>query len=971
MLRKKSERAQSGPNMWKSLGIVPGNGSIDRRAFLRNSGIAAAGVGLVSLPLTMVKKAESASTENASSGKIEIKQSICTFCSVGCGIKAEVQNGVWIGQEPDFDNPINLGGHCAKGAASREELISERRLKYPLKLVDGKWTRISWDVAINEIGDQMQKIRQESGPDSVYWLGSAKHGNEQAYLMRKFVAFWGSNNTDHQARVCHSSTVAGVSNTWGFGCMTNTFNDMANTKCIITFGGNPAEGHPVSMVHILRAKERNNAPYIVVDPRFTRTAAHATEFVQPRPGSDIAVIWGILWHIFENGWEDKEYIRQRTWGMDHVRQEVKKWNPEEVQRVSGVPGSQLRRVAHTLVTNKPAVLTWTLGMTQHTIGNNYTRAMPILQLALGNVGVHGGGTSIFRGHDNVQGATDMGVLCDSLPAYYGLTEGAWKHWAKVWDVDYDFLVDRFESKEMMETAGTPVSRWYELVVQDKKDIDQRDNLRAMVFWGHSVNSLTRLPEQAKAFTKLDLLVVVDCYVPLSALMGERTNNTYLLPASTQFETSGSVTSSSRSLQWREKIVDPLFESKPDEEIMYLFAQKFGYADKMFKNIEVNGTHPLIDDILREMNRGCWTIGYTGQSPERLKLHAANKHTFDKVTLRANGGPCDGDHYGLPWPCWGTPEMKHPGTPNLYIPTMQVKDGGLNFRARFGVDGPAEWGGGNLLAEGGNEGVSYPVGNELKDGHPEFTMAMLKKLGWDKDLTSEEHASIEKVGGDKIDEVNWKTDLSGGIQRVAIQHGCAPFGNAKARCVVWTFPDPVPIHREPLYTPRRDLVADYPTYDDTRKFRLPLKYASIQAQDFSKEYPLVLSSGCLVEHEGGGAKSFANVWLAELQQEMFAMVNPNDANNIGVRDGADIYLESPEGASIKVKANVTNAVARGNVWIPYHFMGRFEGKDLSSKLPEGTGPYVIGESGNIAMTYGYDSVTNIQETKVSICRIRSA
>jgi formate dehydrogenase major subunit len=817
----------------------------------------------------------------------------------------------------------------------------------------------------------LMKIRQESGPDSVYWLGSAKTSNEQCYLYRKYAAFWGSNNVDHQARICHSSTVAGVANTWGYGAMTNSFNDMHNSKCVITFGGNPAEAHPVAMLHILKAKEQNNAPFIVVDPRFTRTAAHATEFVQPRPGTDIAVIWGILWHIFENGWEDKQYINARVWGIDHIRAEVKKWTPDEVERVSGVPGEQLKRVARTLVSNKPVCLTWTLGMTQHTIGNNNTRAMPILQLVLGNIGKAGGGTNIFRGHDNVQGGTDMGVLCDTLPGYYGLTEGAWKHWARVWDVEYDFLQGRFASKKLMETAGTPVSRWYELVLMKKEEIGQPDNLRAMVFWGHSVNSLTRLPKQADAFSKLDLLVIVDPYVPLSALMGDRKNNTYLLPASSQFETSGSITASNRSIQWREKIVEPLFESKPDHVIMYLFAKKFGFADKMFKNIKIEKDEPVVEDITREINHGMWTIGYTGQSPERLKMHMKYQHTFDKTTLKANGGPLDGEYYGLPWPCWGTAEMKHPGSPNLYDPSLPVAKGGMGFRARFGVEAPEKWGKGNLLAEGSEESVSYPVGSEIRDGYPEFTMAMLKKLGWDGDLTAEERAAIEKTGGDRVDAVNWKTDLSGGIQRVAIKHGCAPYGNAKARCVVWTFPDPVPIHREPLYTPRRDLVAKYPTYPDTHRFRLPVKYASIQAQDFSKDYPLVLSSGCLVEHEGGGAKSFANPWLAELQQAMFAQVNPYDANNNDIRDGQMMRLESPEGASFKVKARVTEAVARGNVWIPYHFFGRFQGADISKKLPDGTGPMVFGESGNIAMTYGYDSVTNIQENKVSMCRIRAA
>lgn len=971
MLMKKSARTSVAPSLSKVLSTVSAHSAVDRRSFLRNSGLAAAGVGLASVPFSRVRRADATAAAAATAVKTEVKNSVCTFCSVGCGIKAEVQNGVWVGQEPDFDNPINLGGHCAKGAASRDEVISPRRLKYPMKLVDGRWTRIPWDQAINEIGDKMEAIRKASGPDSVYWLGSAKFGNEQGYLYRKFASFWGTNNTDHQARICHSSTVAGVANTWGYGAMTNTFNDMHNSKSIITFGGNPAEGHPVSMVHILRAKEQNKAHYIVVDPRFTRTAAMANEFVQPRPGSDIAVIWGILWHILENGWEDKEYLNARVWGFDHIRKEVAKWTPEEVQRVSGVPGAQLRRVAETLVNNKPACLTWTLGMTQHTIGVNYTRAMPILMLALGSVGVNGGGTNIFRGHDNVQGITDMGVLCDSLPFYYGLAEGSWKHFARVWEVDYDFLLKRFASKKLMETSGTPVSRWYELVLQDKKDIDQPDNVKAMVFWGHSVNSLTRLPEQQKAFTKLDLLVIVDPYVPLSALMGERKEGTYLLPACTQFETYGTVTSSGRSVQWREKIVEPMFESKPDEEIMYLFARKFGFEKEMFKNIKITGTRPENDDILREINRGAWTIGYTGQSPERLKLHMQNKHTFDKTTLRANGGPCSGDHYGLSWPCWGTPEMKHPGTPHLYIPTMHVKDGGMNFRAGFGLNAPEKWDGGDLLAAGDKEGVSYSVGSEIKGGYPEFTMALLMKMGWDKDLTPAEMESIKKVGGNKIEEVNWKTDLSGGIQRVAVLHGCVPFGNGKARCVAWNFPDPVPIHREPLYTPRRDLVEKYPTYSDRKMFRVPTQYASIQAKDFSKDFPIILSSGCLVEHEGGGAKSFANVWLAELQQEMFIQINPHDANNLGIRDGSRVQVDGPEGGSINVKAWVTTAVAKGNAWVPYHFMGRFEGKDLGPKIPEGTGPYVMDESGNILTTYGYDAVTNIQETKVTLCRIRAA
>jgi formate dehydrogenase major subunit len=429
-------------------------------------------------------------------------------------------------------------------------------------------------------------------------------------------------------------------------------------------GSNAARAHPVAMLHILKAKEENGAPLIVCDPRFTRTAAHADEYVRFRPGTDVALIWGILYHIFENGWEDKEYIRRRVYGMDDIRDEVKKWHPKEVERVTGVPESQVKRVAHMLATNKPGTLVWCMGGTQHHHGNNNVRAYCVLQLALGNIGVSGGGANIFRGHDNVQGATDLGPIPDTLPAYYGLAEGAWKHFSRVWGVDYDWIQKRFASKKLMESKGIPVSRWFDGVLEAKENIDQPDNVRAMVFWGHAPNSQTRLVDMKKAMEKLDLLVVIDPYPTVSAVMPDRKDGIYLLPAATQFETSGSVTASNRSLQWREKVVEPLFECKTDHEIMYLFAKKFGFDKELTKNIKVNGNEPFVDDILREINKAAWTIGYTGQSPERLKLHMANQHTFDGTTLRANGGPCDGEYYGLPWPCYGTAEVKHPGTPIL-------------------------------------------------------------------------------------------------------------------------------------------------------------------------------------------------------------------------------------------------------------------------------------------------------------------
>ena len=870
------------------------NIGVDRRTFLRRSGLAAGGLAtLGALPLASVQMAK-AGPPSAKGATVTIRKSICTHCAVGCTVTAEVSNGVWIGQEPSWESPINRGSHCAKGASVRELVMGERRLKYPMKMVNGQWTRIKWDQAINEIGDKLKQIREKSGPDSVYWLGSAKFSNEGTYLFRKLAAFWGTNNQDHQARICHSTTVTGVANTWGYGAMTNSFNDIRNSKTQIIMGGNPAEAHPVSLQHLLESKELNKGNMIVIDPRMTRTAAHATEYVRIRPGTDIPVLWGMLWHVFKNGWEDKEFIKQRVYGMDEARKEIEKYTPEVVENISGVPGAQLERVAKMFATERPSTLIWCMGQTQHTVGTANVRASCIALLATGNVGKPGTGANIFRGHDNVQGATDIGLDVVTLPFYYGLVEGAWKHWSRVWEVDYNWIQGQFDPKQpkkMMETPGIPLTRWFDAVLLPKDKVGQSDNVKAMMVFGHASNSITRIPESTKGMAALELLVVADphptTWASLSANAG-RKDNTYLLPICTQFETSGSRVASNRSLQWGEQIVPPIFESKDDSEVVYLLAKKFGFEDKMFKNIKVEGTKVPPEDVLREMNRGSFSTGYCGQSPERLKAHMKHQAAFDLVSMRApkDTPEVGGDYYGLPWPCWGKPEVKHPGTPLLYDTTKSIQDGGGTFRARFGV----ERNGVSLLSE------TYSKDSEIKDGYPQFTLSVLKKLGWDSELTPDELATIQKIGGD----VAWSTDLSGGIQRICVKHNVIPYGNGKARALAWDLPDPVPTHREPIYSPRVDLVAKYPTYPDAVKFRLPNIGHTIQKnavdKGLAKEFPLILSSGRLVEYEGGGEETRSNKWLAELQQDMFIEINTSDAAARGIKDGGWVWVTGAENSA---------------------------------------------------------------------------
>jgi formate dehydrogenase major subunit len=596
-------------------------------------------------------------------------------------------------------------------------------------------------------------------------------------------------------------------------------------------------------------------------------------------------------------------------------------------------------------------------------------------LALGNIGVSGGGANIFRGHDNVQGITDVGMNPDSLPGYYGIADGAFKHYAGVWGVDFDWIKSRY-APGMMNKPGLTISRWFDAVLEKNEVIDQPSNLRAMFYWGHAPNSQTRGLELKRALDKLDMLVVVDPFPSATAAMAAmpgksedlNPNRTvYLLPACTQFETSGSVTASNRSIQWREKVMEPLYESRSDHMILYQLAKKLGFAEQLVKNYKMQTVkgqeEPVPEDILREINRGVWTIGYTGQSPERLKAHMRNMHVFDPTTLKAKGGidketgySLDGEYFGLPWPCWGTPELKHPGTHILYNNDQHVMDGGGCFRANFGVERDGK----SLLAADG----SHSKGSDITTGYPEFDHLLMKKLGWWDELTDDEKKKAEGK--------NWKTDLSGGIVRVAMKnHGVHVFGNAKARAIVWNFPDGIPQHREPLYSTRPELVEKYPTHaDQGHRWRLPILYKSVQDKnkEIGKQFPLILTSGRLVEYEGGGDETRSNRYLAELQQDMFIEINPAAANDRGIRNGEWVWVTMPTGAKLKVRALVTERVDKTTTFMPYHFAGTWQGVDMKKFYPAGAAPIVRGEAVNTGTTYGYDIITMMQETKTTVCQV---
>ena len=582
--------------------------------------------------------------------------------------------------------------------------------------------------------------------------------------------------------------------------MTNSLGDIQNAKAIIIFGANPAVNHPVGFGHFLKAKERNNAKIIVVDPRFTKTAAKADYYAQIRPGTDIPFMYGMLNIIFKNGWHDESFIKDRVYGMEDVMKEAKNWPIKRVADVTGVDADLIVQITKHYASNTPGTLIWAMGLTQHSNGSSNTRMAPILQLALGNMGVEGGGCNILRGHDNVQGATDMCCLSHTLPGYYGLSDGSWKYFAKSWGVDYKWLKGRFKDPSWMNKKGFTLSRWWAGVLGGNPGEDKIYNantrLKALFVMGNGITSTAQTKKVKEALDNLDIAIFCDPFVNEGAILTDKQDDVYILPAATQFETSGSVTATNRAAQWRSEVIKPMYESKADQDIMFLLAKKMGFYDELTAGMTVaknKKSYKWPEDATDEIARIIKTIGLTGWTAKGLKKHQKNWHMFDEVSSRGYG-KMKGEYYGLPWPCW---TETHSGSPVLYNINRKVSEGGMGFRNRFGL----EHDGVDLLAGVG----SAPKGSSNKDGYPEINKKNIEKVLGIK-LSDQEKKAIGK---------NWKVDTSNIIAQKCMEAGMAPYGNAKARAKVWTFADPIPLHREPLHSPRTDLVKDYPSFKDKK------------------------------------------------------------------------------------------------------------------------------------------------------------
>jgi len=485
------------------------------------------------------------------------KTVVCPYCGFGCRILVDPKT---MTARPHWGEP-NRGKLCPKGLYATEFVLSEKRLKRPLKREGPRIRPVTWGRAIDEISSRLLEIRELYGPDAVAFIASSKVSNEENYLIQKMARLFGTNNIDNCARLCHEASVHALKMSVGAGAQTNPYEDLERFGAILIWGYNPAETHPVVMDYILRAK-RKGAKIIVVDVRETRTMAFADHALMIKPGTDIVLANALMHVIIEEELYDEEFIRTRTVGFSEIRMAVRKYTPEYAEKTTGIPGEDIRKAARTFALAGSGAIMWGMGLTHHVSGVENVLAVIDLALLLGYIGERGGLYPV-RGQNNVQGAAYMGALSEFLPGYVPLTDERFrKRVASLWGVE-----------------DLPTERG--LYLTELWDAIDSGDVRALYIVGEnpavSEADFSRVRESLK---KLDLLVVQDVFMTRTARYAH-----YILPTSAFCEKSGSYMNSERRIQWSHKVCEPHADSKPDWEILTALGRALGLPGFTYSSVE--------------------------------------------------------------------------------------------------------------------------------------------------------------------------------------------------------------------------------------------------------------------------------------------------------------------------------------------------------------------------------------------------
>ena len=536
--------------------------------------------------------------------ELEKKSTICPYCGCGCTVELNIRDGELVKVTTPDRRTVNGANLCVKGRFGLHFINHRDRLTTPLIKRGGKFEEATWEEALGVVVEKLEGIRKKHGADAIGGLSSAKCTNEENYIFQKFIrAGIGTNNVDHCARLCHSSTVAGLARAFGSGAMTNSMKELRNAECIFVTGSNTTEAHPIIALDIKAAVQRNGAKLIVADPRKIDLVRFASLWLRHKSGTDVALFNGIMHVILSEGLEDREFIEQRTENFDQLYDTVMQYSPERVQEITGVPKEQIVEAARIYAGARAASIVYSMGITQHTTGTDNVLSLANMAMVTGNVGKKSAGVNPLRGQNNVQGACDLGALPNVYPGYQ--------------KVDDEVIRRKFE--RAWEASLPPVVG--KTVVEMLHGAED-GSIRAMYIMGENPSlSDPNVNRVRKDLESLEFLVVQDIFLSETAQLAD-----VVLPATSFAEKDGTFTNTERRVQLLSPVLQPPGEAKPDWEIICEVSSRLGYP------MAYSGTAQIMDEMAQVMPI------YGGISHKRIR------------------------NFGLQWPC---PDKKHPGTPFLH------------------------------------------------------------------------------------------------------------------------------------------------------------------------------------------------------------------------------------------------------------------------------------------------------------------
>ncbi len=542
----------------------------------------------------------------------EVK-TVCSYCGVGCNIYLGVRGNKVVGVRGDRDSIVNKGRLCVKGRFGFNFINHPERLKTPLIKKNGEFVEATWDEAVSLIAEKFAKAKK----DKFAALSSARITNEENYVIQKFTrAVMGTNNIDHCARLCHAPTVSGLAQTFGSGAMTNSIDEFTSAKTIFSIGSNTTAAHPIIGLHIKKAK-RNGAKIIVANPKEIDLCRFADIYMQQRPGTDVALLMGMIKVIIDENLVDKNFIENRTEGYNDFIKSLGEFELEGVEKITGVPKQKIVEAARMYAQNTPSSIVYAMGITQHTHGTDNVLAISNLALLTGNVGKEAAGVNPLRGQNNVQGACDLGALPNVYTGYQKVNNPeAQKKFEKAWGVKLSGKVGITHTEIFNEIEKGNIKALYQ--VGENPVLSEADS-----------NHLKH------ALEKLDFFVVQDIFMTETAKYAD-----VVLPAASFAEKDGTFTNTERRVQRIRKAIDPIGMSKPDWQITCEIAKHMGE-----KGFDYND----VSDIFDEINE--LTPSYAGITYERI------------------------ENEGLQWPC---PDKNHAGTKYLHKEKFALQGGKGRF-----------------------------------------------------------------------------------------------------------------------------------------------------------------------------------------------------------------------------------------------------------------------------------------------------